>query len=327
LGKRWLKASIIISNYEGLEFLPKCLNHLVRQTYPNYEIIFIDAGSIDGSADYVEKEFPKIKTIRCGRIGIGEAVNIGVKNASGDIIVFDVNTDEYVEPDWLEELVRQLRRHKYKIIAGPVRIIYGTNLIDEAGVNINLVGRSRKVGHLHPIESFLFGDNPVDFVGAPAFHKKILEEIGLIDETYFIYAEDLDFCYRAKLAGFETHCAPLARSHHHIRGTFGSNYRRLEYYLRRANIRFHCIYSGPLRLILTSLYFCFFLPATALVTAFVPTSNSNMYKEKFIGRLKAVLWNLQNLKKTMRLRRKAKTFKITGSSMVQTRPFKFNRGF
>ena len=297
--KPLLKASIILSNYNGIAFLKNCLSHLVAQTYGNYEIVFIDAGSTDGSADFVEGNFPEIKTIRCGRIGIGEAINIGIGASSGEIIVFDVNTDEYVVSTWLEELVKHLKQHDYNIVSGPVRLIYGTELIDEAGVNIDIWGRAKKLGHMIPIDTFKFIDESVDYVGAPAFHKKVLEKIGMIDEDYFIYAEDLDFCYRAKKAGYQTYVAPMARSYHHIRGTLGRNHKRLEYYLRRANIRYQILHSPICKLIPALLYFTLFLPLTALILTLIPNERSKIYRQKFSGRMKAIKWNIENLKKKL----------------------------
>jgi GT2 family glycosyltransferase len=303
-----LKASVIISNYQGMEFLPQCLHHLTNQTYGNYEIIFVDAGSTDGSAEYVEKEFPQIKLIRCGRIGIGEAINVGILNSTGDIIIFDINTDEYVEQNWLEELINQLERFNYNIITGTTRIIYGTNLIDEAGVNINLFGRAKKLGHNKEINNFDFSKGPVDFVGSPAFHRKLLKHIGLVDEEYFIYGEDMDFCYRAKLAGVDTYCTPLARSYHHVRGTMGKNIKQLEYFLRRAYIRFHIIFSSPLKIILSLFYTCIFLSFASFIGSISGTKQSAIYHEKFIGRLKAIYWNIRYLKKNLIKRKQMNSF-------------------
>lgn len=293
--KPLLKASIILSNYNSINFLPNCLKHLVAQTYNNYEIIFIDAGSTDGSPDFVEKNYPQIISIRCGRIGIGEAINTGIRASSGEIIIFDVNTDEFVEPTWLEELVSFLHQHAYKIISGPVRIINGTNFIDEAGVELDIWGRARKIGHLKPIETFEFLNKPVEYVGAPAFHRNVLKKIGSVDEDYFIYAEDLDFCHRAKLAGYTTYVASKARSSHHIRGTMSKNSKRLEYYLRRATIRYHILHSSIQKLIPATLYSAIFLPAAALFLSLIPNKRSKIYKEKFSGRIRAVKWNIDNL--------------------------------
>jgi len=308
LAKR-LKASIIISNYQGIEFLPECLKHLVSQTYPDFEIIFVDAGSNDGGADYVQKNFPDIKLIRCGKIGIGEAINIGIKNSTGDILVFDVNTDEYVEPNWLEELIKNLDQYNYNIITGTTRIIFGTDLIDEAGVKLNLFGRAKKLGHFKRIDEFKFTKKPVDFVGSPAFHRKLLAKIGCVDETFFIYAEDLEFCYRAKLAGIETYCAPNARSFHHVRGTMGKSTERLQYYLTRALIRFQIIYYSSFKLVIGLVYNCILLPFSSLIASVILKDNSSQHREKFVGRINAIKWNIMNIKNTLTHRKKAKMMK------------------
>ena len=298
-----MKVSVIISNYQGIEFLPECLLHLANQTYPNYEIILVDAGSTDGSPEFAEEVYPNIKLFKCGRIGIGEAINIGIRNSSGEIIVFDLNTDEYVEPNWLEELIKQLMRHDFKIITGTTRIIYGTDLIDEAGVNLNFFGKAKLLGHGEKIDHFDFPDEPVDYVGSPTFHRNLLNLIGPIDEDYFIYAEDADFCYRAKLAGIETRSAPLARSYHHIRGTTGKNIKTLEYFLRRAYIRFHIIHSPPHRLSISLFFICLFLTFASFVGAICGLQKSPLFYQKFEGRIKAILWNIKNLRKNLRRRK------------------------
>ena len=291
--------SIIVSNYQGMKYLPEFFEHLMAQTYPFYEVIFVDAGSDDGSAEFVAAQYPDVVLVRAGRIGIGEAVNLGIRKARGEIIVFDLNTDEYVEPEWLGELVGMLARHDYQIIAGTLRIIHGTELIDEAGVNLNRVGQAVKIGHGKRLGDFAIPTDPVVFVGCPAFHRRVLDKVGPVDEAYFIYAEDLDFCYRAGKHGIDTYCAAQARSHHHVRGTIGTSSRRLEYYLRRANLRFHLLHSRPGLIVLNWLYIAVFLMVSALVVAVMGVARSAIYQEKFWGRLKAVVWNLRNLEKTL----------------------------
>ncbi len=223
------RVSIIISNYQGRELLPMCLGHLMSQTYDNFEVVVVDAGSTDGSADYVSANFPSVILVRRGRIGIGEAVNVGIRSSTGDIIIFDLNTDEFVEPDWLEQIVKQLERYDFKVITGTTRLIW-YRLIDECGVNLGLNGQARKRGQRRPRTEFLVNDEPTVYVGSPAFHRNILNLIGPVEEDYFLYGEDLDFCFRAKLMGVETRPAPLAVSHHMIRSTLGKNSRRLEFF-------------------------------------------------------------------------------------------------
>jgi len=297
------RVSVIVSNYQGRGFLPKCLSHLMNQTYRNYEVILVDAGSTDGSPEYVKKRFAEIKLLTCPRIGLGEAINIGIDHATGDIIIFDLNTDEYVQPDWLEELVKQLERFDFKIITGPTRMIHGTNLIDEAGGYINFFGMSTKIGHGHDIDTYAFTDEPVGSVCTPAFHRSIFEKVGPIDEAYFIYGEDLEFCHRARLAGIETRCCPHARSSHHINGTMGNNVRRLQYFSKRAHMRYHMIYSHPVKVMINWLYMTVFLLPVSLLGAMTGCKTAHVFLDKLIGRAGAVLWNIKHVKRTLLTRR------------------------
>lgn len=298
------KVSIIISNCQGMEFLPECLESLRKQTYKNYEVIIVDAGSTDGSRQYVVRNFPEIKLVSHERIGLGKAINIGIRNAGGDIICFDLNTDENVFENWLEELVQKLKQHDFNIITGTTRLIYGTNLIDEAGVNMNYWGVVKKNGHGKHIDTFHFKGTESDFVGTPTFHRKILKTVGTIDEGYYIYGEDLDFCHRAAMHGIRTFSSDRARSFHHIRGTMGKDVKRNEYFLRRAHIRFQLIHSDPLRLMCSILITAVVLPFAAFTGSIFCRNKSETYFQKLLGRAQAVLWNVKNISETLNQRRK-----------------------
>ena len=278
----------------------------MSQSYDHFEVIFVDAGSTDGSADYVSANFPSVILVRRGRIGIGEAVNVGIRISTGDIIVFDLNTDEFVERDWLEQLVKHLEKHDFKIITGTTRLIYGTDLIDECGVNLGFVGHAIKKGHLRPISKFIKSDESALYVGTPCFHRDILKLVGPVDEGYFIYGEDLDFCFRAKLLGIETRPAPLALSHHKIRSTLGKSSRRLEFFLRRAYLRFHISFSTPSKALINVLYFVLFLLLTVLIAAVCPIQKAPVYREKLIGRTMALIWYIRTLRDNLARRRRFK---------------------
>jgi len=304
------KATIIISSCQGIEYLPKCLACLKKQTYQNYEVIIVDAGSTDSSQEYIRINHPQMKLIECGRIGLGEAINIGIQNSSGDIICFDLNTDEYVFENWLEELINKLKQHDFNIIAGTTRLINGTNLIDEAGVGMNFFGVIKKNGHGLPLDKFKYTDSKTDFVGSPAFHRKLLKKIGRIDEGYYIYAEDLDFCYRAGRLGIETHVAFNARSRHHIMGTTGRDLKKREYLLRRAHIRFMIIHSGVFKMICRLIYAGIGLPLAALLRSAFSGRHAWESRQKFIGRVQAVYWNIRHIRDT--LKKKSEYYQSAG---------------
>jgi len=303
MDSEYLKVSIIISNYDGMSFLAECIGCLMRQTYRNYEIIIVDAGSTDGSQAFIRNKFPEIKLLQYKEIGLGKAINVGIQNASGDIICFDLNTDEYVFENWLEELIKKLKQHDFNIIAGTTRLINGTNLIDEAGVGMNFFGVINKNGHGLPLDKFKYTDSKTDFVGSPAFHRKLLKKIGRIDEGYYIYAEDLDYCYRAKLHGIQTHFAYDARSYHHIKGTTGRDPKKREYLLRRAHIRFLIIHSTPFQMIFRLIYACIGLPLAAFFHSAFSGGHDRESRQKFDGRIQAVKWNIKHIRNTLKQKR------------------------
>ena len=89
------KVSLIISNFNGKDMLRDCLLSLKQLDYPDYEIIIVDAASTDGAPQMVKEEFPEVILVNSKRkLGVDEAINIGLKKASGEIIGFDLNNDE-----------------------------------------------------------------------------------------------------------------------------------------------------------------------------------------------------------------------------------------
>ena len=299
-----------------MRFLPKCLYNLMNQSYKDYEVVVVDAGSNDGGPEFIEQQYPQIRLFRRENIGLGEAINLGIRNSTGTVLVFDFNTDEYVEPNWLEQLVNELERHDYNVVVGHMRLINNTRLIDEAGVDLNLFGQAKKIGQLKSIDKFEVPGKQVVFVGCPALHRKIYERVGPIDEEYFIYGEDLDYCYRAGLFGYATRCAKNAVSYHHVRGTMGQNVRRLEFFLRRANIRFHLIHSGVIKVFLNLVYVCFFLSLSSFVLSILGVEKSRRYKDKFSGRTEAIFWNIRNIRRTIQKRRQYKKILLKQSNWL-----------
>lgn len=101
--KNNIKFSIIIPNYNKGQYIEKCLNSVINQTYKNIEIIFIDDGSTDNSLEIV-KEYSNIKLLQTNRLQAGGARNLGIKNAIGDYVIFLDSDDYLTNDDVLEKL-------------------------------------------------------------------------------------------------------------------------------------------------------------------------------------------------------------------------------
>ena len=117
--------SIIIVNYNGRQVLPNCVQSLVRdRPATEHEVIVVDNGSNDGSADMVAARWPWVKLIRLpGNVGFAAGNNAGIRASAGDLILL-LNSDTIVPPDAIDRLVSALVDHPDAAVAGP-RLIDG----------------------------------------------------------------------------------------------------------------------------------------------------------------------------------------------------------
>jgi len=229
-------ASIIISNYNGKDLLRDCLNSLGRLKYPNYEVIVVDSGSTDGAPEMVKNEFPWVKLIRRGKIGIGKAINIGISKSRGDILVFDLNNDDIVSEDWLNPLVKTLLSSpKVGVVCGKRYIADTNGILDSAGSTIFLgitIGR----GHGKKDSAKYNRIQEVDYVAVLATRRDVIERVGLLDEDFYIYGEDVDFCLRARKLGYKIVYVPSSVFYHRRSTTIGEKSPRGLYWTARSRI-------------------------------------------------------------------------------------------
>lgn len=307
--------SIIISNYNGKEHLRECLLSLDCLNYPNYEVIVVDAESTDGAPDMVEKDFPKVKLIRKGKIGIGEAINIGINLANGELIVFDLNNDDVVDKNWLNSLVAVIESSDdIGIVCGKRYTYSNKKLLDSAGGKINFYTGETPVIGQNRLDSVEFSfTREVDYVGVILTKRSVIEKVGLVDPVYFIYYEDADFCLRVKRAGYKVVYVPSAIFWHKGSSTVGKSSYKGYYYLVRNEIRFilknfrwpfvvtslfhHILIKNILDPLLTISLFKRLL--TRLFPRFVGYIQSRSDPTLCIARKEAYFWNLKNLRNTL----------------------------
>ncbi len=129
--------SVIIVNFNGKQYLKNCLSTLSAQSYPAIEVIFVDNGSSDGSAEYVRKEFPPIRTIESKKnLGFAKGNNLGIKEARGDLIA-TLNNDTEVTPGWLEELVKAMNLgEKVGMCASKMLFMKDHGMINSTGISL-----------------------------------------------------------------------------------------------------------------------------------------------------------------------------------------------
>ena len=240
------QVSVIIVNYDRWTLLQECLLALGAQTYRDMEIIVVDNGSSDNSAEHVKRFFPQTKAIVLERnVGFCEGNNHGIAIARGEFIAL-LNNDAAPDPRWLEELVKAARDHpEASFFASRVLRYDAPTLLDSAGDGIALAGTAYRRGHRQPAsqyarEEFVFGAS-----GSAAFYRRrLLQEVGLFDEDFFAVYEDADLSFRAQLAGYRCLYVPTAIVYHRGSGTIGT-YSDFYVYQTQRNVEFFFLKNMP----------------------------------------------------------------------------------
>ena len=197
---------VVVLNCNGKDVLPECLRSLSRSDYPNVEVCVADNASTDGSPEWAEHEMPSVQVLRNGRnLGWSGGNNAGIRRAlsRGAEYVWILNNDVEVEPDCISRMVRYAEAHPQTGVLGP--LIYYFEPRDRvwfAGGRIDM--ESFETVHCERIEEFTALPNANRFISGCALlvRREVFDRIGLIDERFFIYCEDTDFCRRASQAGF-----------------------------------------------------------------------------------------------------------------------------
>jgi len=216
--------SVIIPNWNGARLLPSCLDSLRQQTLIEHEVIVVDNASRDESRRLIAAEYPEVRLLPLeSNRGLTGGCNAGIGIARGEIMAL-LNNDAEAEAGWLTALVDALERHPEAGSAASKMLLYDQrDVINTAG---DYYGRDgipgnrgvwERDGGQYDEEEWVFGACG----GAAAYRREMLDEIGLFDEDFFMYCEDVDLAWRAQLAGWRCIYAPGARVYHRLSATGG----------------------------------------------------------------------------------------------------------
>jgi len=261
--------SIIIPNYNGDCFLPACLDSIYHQDYSDFEVILVDNASFDQSVAIVRDRYPAVTIIenRTNR-GYAGGCNDGIHSASGDYLLF-LNTDTILSGDFLSVMYSSaIKRPEYGMYAP--KIIYPDGSLQAAGSCASLSGSSWERGKgerdLYPydIPCEVFGP----YGAAALFSRELIEKTNGFDEDFFLFVEETDLAFRARLAGYSCWYEPGAVVIHYHGGTVGRTSDMALYYLHRNTLwyvlkdypNFLLIFSFPFiigRNVLAVLYYLY----------------------------------------------------------------------
>lgn len=246
--------SIVIVNWNGRRFLEDNLSSIFGQSYKDFEVIFVDNGSTDGSVEFVRENFPGVVLIEnTENLGFAGGNNQGIKKASGKYIL-TLNNDTVLGKGFLgalaaaaESSVEDAGMWAVKILSFDEQVV-----IDSVGgLLIYPDGLAKGRGRLEKDtgQYDLSGAAFIPSACAGLYRRSMLEEVGLFDEDFFAYCEDTDLGLRARLAGWKTVSVPGAVVYHHYSGT-GGRYTPFKAYLVERNRIWVALKNFPLRFLL-----------------------------------------------------------------------------
>jgi GT2 family glycosyltransferase len=313
----------VISNLSGREVLRECLVSIGKLDYPKYEVIVVDAGSKDSSVEMMREDFPWVKLIEAKGKGLAESNNIGVSNSRGSIVVVDLNNDDYVERDWLRNLVRAfMAERSLGAVCGKRLQSSNRNLIDSMGGNINpWTGDTPAIAAGQTDSSLFSRQRIVDYVPVILTTRKLYDLVGGCDKDYFIYFEDTDLSYQIRRLGLDVAVVPQAVFYHKGSSTVGK-FSSKQYFMQRRNGTRFILKNLPMGYVLFAiLYRVIFVSVVdvllsigfvnSLLQRLVPShrgfSLNRSIQGMALAQAKAILWNLRNLRATFTARAMAQS--------------------
>ncbi len=257
-GERELGATTttaIIANYNGADYLERCVSSFREQTTPFTQIIVVDAQSTDASPEMInDGRVPVDLYIQDENRGYGAALNLGLQQACGDIVVFS-NLDMYLVREWLAAVHKELEQHpdcghvasKILYMDDPHRINSTGMLFYEDFSAINRGMDELDEGQYEVAEE-VFGANGA----VMAFRRAVLEQIGGFDESYFLFREEDELMWRMKRHGWISRYAPDAVVYHKRSASTGL-FSPLKLYYSERNRLWNIIKHLPLACVVTTI--------------------------------------------------------------------------
>jgi hypothetical protein len=211
-----VEVSVIILNYNGLEFVDNCLKSVFGSSYSDFEVIFVDNASSDGSLTHVRKKFssqPNLKlVINNKNYGFALGNNVGAEQASGKYLVF-LNIDTVVDSNWLSALVNAMDNYP-TVRAAQCKLLLMDNpkLIDSAGHDMDWFGIAYVRGHMAKDEGQYDKINQIFGATGAALivRADVFKKLGGFDKDFFMLFEEDDLCWRTWLMGFKVLFIPKA---------------------------------------------------------------------------------------------------------------------
>jgi N-acetylglucosaminyl-diphospho-decaprenol L-rhamnosyltransferase len=255
-----VKFSVVMVNYRSWPYTLRCIDSLYATGYKNFEIVVVD--NDQGATPEI---LPPVLLVRNSEnVGFARACNQGTYASRGENVMF-VNPDTLVGDNFFEGLEEFLDENPKAGLVGPrimdadgdvqltarKELSFVSGFLGRTSLLTRLLPKNRLITRLFPAAEKLTGPTVVDWISGACMtvRRQTLDEIGLMDERFFMYFEDADLCRRAREAGWLVYYLPQVEIFHHS-GASSRNRPRAIWDLHKSAFRYHRKYGshGPLGL-------------------------------------------------------------------------------
>lgn len=241
------KVLLIIINYNGINFLGECLDSIQAQSYTNMKVLVADNNSKDGSVQYVRNNYADVDILQnMFNKGYGDAINRAVRygiNKYPDIQYFGIlNNDLRLDEKWTENLVKHGEsKPDCGVMGGKMLIYYWPKYINSTGSLVNYFGSGwdRDFFEIDSEVKRKSGEALAVSGGAMLIKKDVFLSCGFFDSRYFMYYEDIDFCFKVwKYSDYTVDYVSDALVYHKFSSSSGILSLKKHFYLKRARFIF-----------------------------------------------------------------------------------------
>lgn len=213
----WPKVSVVVSNYNGmkLNLLIESVSSILKNDYPNMEVILVDNASSDDSVKIAKKKFPKLKIVQNPVNMYSEGMNLGIRKSEGEYVVF-FNNDVVVKNGFFQKFIKFLEKNPNIVLAqGKLINYFNHKIIDSAGETMDPYGTPITMGAGQSAKKFSKQTELLSVSGScNILRKSCIENIGYFDKDYGIGYEDMDLSLRAWMKGYTVFYFPEVLAFH-----------------------------------------------------------------------------------------------------------------
>ncbi len=288
--------SIITVNYNSTAVTCELLSSILQLKYPHFEVIVVDNHSTENPSNKFSSILPAVKIVLSNKnLGFAGGNNLGIRHATGEYLLF-VNNDTELTPNMIEGMLEVFDKYQDAGVVSPkFHYYFHPDLIEYAGyqaVNIfngrnNMIGcKEKDIGQYDELKQTHYAHG-----GAMMVPAKVIKEVGLMPEIYFLYYEEFDWCEQIKRHGYKIYYQYKSLIYHKESMTTGKKSVLKTFYITRNRILF-------MRRNMQWASFAVFITYLSLIT--IPKNTVSFLVKKETDHLKAfwrgVIWNLINFK-------------------------------